>query len=73
MDPLILIIEEIDRMRTDLVRLEGELSDCEVRIDFKKDDPRYIRLSNEKELILNNLCDIRKELCQKGNGCVVIN
>jgi hypothetical protein len=69
MDPLILIIEEIDRMRHDLTQLENELSDCEVRIDFRKDDPRYIRLSTEKDLVLRNLCDIRKELCAKGKRC----
>jgi hypothetical protein len=65
MDPLILIIEEIDRMRRDLDKLETELTDCEMRIDFQPDNQRYLRLRNEKELVLKNLCDIRKELLQK--------
>lgn len=69
MDPLILIIEEVDRMRRDIEKLEDALTDCEFRIDFRKDDPRYVRLTTEKDLLLKNLCDIRKELCQKGE-CV---
>ena len=66
MDPLILIIEEIDRMRRDLDKLDSDLSDCETRIDFRQDDARYVRLSAEKDLILKNLCEIRLELCGKG-------
>ena len=66
MDPLILIIEEVERMRCDIDNLEIELSDCETRMDFNKDHPRYTRLLVEKDLVLRNLCDLRKELCQKG-------
>lgn len=66
MDPLILIIEEIDRMRRDIDKLDSDLADCELRIDFRPDDARYARLTTEKGLVLNNLCEIRKELCMKG-------
>ena len=67
MDPLMMVIDEIVRLREDVTKLEQDISDCEVRIDFQPQDPRYIRLCTEKELVLKNLCDIRMELCQKGN------
>ena len=68
MDPLILIIEEIERIRGDADNLEVELTDCETRMDFHRDDPRYQRLLSDKDKIMKNLCDIRKELCQKGKS-----
>ena len=66
MDPLILIIQEVERLRSDIDKLESDLTDCESRIDFRPNNPRYQRLSAEKDLVLKNLCDLRFELCQKG-------
>lgn len=65
-DPLFLIIEEIERIRSEIEQYESDISDCEVRIDFKPDKPRYLRLCEEKNRLMKNLADIRSELCAKG-------
>lgn len=65
MDPLILIIDEVERIKRDCDKIEAELSDCEARIDFTPQNARYVRLSAEKDLMLKNLCDVRTELCKR--------
>lgn len=65
MDPLILIIDEVERIKRDCEKIETELSDCEARIDFTEQNPRYVRLRTEKDLMLKNLCDVRMELCKR--------
>ena len=67
MDPLILIIEELHRARTDIEKYETDLSEMEARSDFNHKSARYNRLLFEKELVLKNLCDLRLDLSKKGN------
>lgn len=66
MDPLILIIEELERIRYDINKIEILIINLENTILFNPNDTKYIRLINEKEILLKNLCDIRLELCRKG-------
>jgi len=88
MDPLILILEELERVRLDIDKLEMALFTMENDpnhhhlhhhhhhdlhnhhpIHQIPTDTRYIRLINEKEMLIKNLCEIRKDLCSKGiNG-----
>ncbi len=77
MDPLMLIIDELVRIKGDCEKIETELTDCEARIDFTTQNARYVRLSAEKDLMLKNLCDIRMELCKratdmKGNAIYAV-
>lgn len=67
MDPLILIIEELHRARTDVEKYETDLSEMEARPDFNHKNARYNRLLWEKDLVLKNLCDLRLDLSKKGN------
>jgi hypothetical protein len=74
MDPLILILEELEKVRSDIEKLEMTLFTMENDPSHHhhhhhhvvSSDTRYIRLVNEKEMLIKNLCEIRKDLCNKG-------
>jgi hypothetical protein len=70
MDPLILILEELEKVRLDIDKLEMTLftmeNDPSHHHHVMSTDERYIRLVNEKEMLIKNLCEIRKDLCNKG-------
>jgi len=73
MDPLILILEELEKVHLDVKELENTLSTMENDPNHHHNyhhalssDTRYIRLVNEKEMLIKNLCEIRKDLCNKG-------
>lgn len=68
MDPLILIIEELHRARTDVEKYEADLTELENRPDFNHKSARYNRLLWEKDLVLKNLCDLRSDLSKKGKN-----
>ena len=65
MDPLILILEELEKVRLDIDKIEMALFKME-NDGYVSSDVRYIRLINEKEMLIKNLCEIRKDLCNKG-------
>jgi hypothetical protein len=66
MDPLILILEEVARLRKDIAEHEEKLVAHESKDNFDSQNSGYLRLRNEKELFLKNIADLRMELCQKG-------
>lgn len=68
MDPLILIIEELHRARTDVEKYETDLTELENSPTFNPKSARYNRLLWEKDLVLKNLCDLRSDLSKKGEN-----
>jgi hypothetical protein len=64
MDPLMLIIDDMERLRLSCDQMESEITLMETNLTTS--DPRYGRLQREKEMLMANLCTIRHDLCAKG-------
>jgi hypothetical protein len=53
------LVQELQKLRTEVTDLEVKISEIEGKFGFRGDEPRYLRLLEEKKILLSNTCEIR--------------